>query len=123
MALYPVIIRNATVFDGSGSPPTKADIGINGDQFTAVGDLSRESAAEDIDASGLYVAPGFIDITNHSDTHWTLFSVPSQESLLRQGITTIIGGNCGTSLAPIIKPSDIEEIQKWTGSSEINVNW
>ncbi|MEK9209223.1 MAG: amidohydrolase family protein, partial [Patescibacteria group bacterium] len=57
------------------------------------------------------------------DTHWTLFSQPSQESLISQGITTILGGNCGSSLAPLIKPENIEGIERWVDISKININW
>ncbi|MEK7566972.1 MAG: D-aminoacylase [Patescibacteria group bacterium] len=123
MPFYSIILRNALVFDGAGSAPKKSDIGIEGDRIVFIGDLSQETAAEEVDASGLYVAPGFIDITNHSDTHWTLFDAPLQESLLRQGVTSILGGNCGSSLAPLVKPSDIEDLQKWVDVSEININW
>lgn len=123
MAVYSIIIRNALIFDGSGFPPKKSDLGITGERISYIGDLKRESAAEEIDASGLYLTPGFIDITNHSDTHWTLFNFPSQESLIRQGVTTILGGNCGSSLAPIISELDIENLQKWADSSAININW
>ncbi|MEK7598997.1 MAG: amidohydrolase family protein [Patescibacteria group bacterium] len=120
---YSVIIKNGLVFDGQGSPGRKTDIGIEGDQIAAVGDLSGEKGDMEIDASGLYVAPGFIDLTNHSDTHWTLFDQPGQASLLTQGITTILGGNCGSSLAPLINSSDIAAIGKWVDISKINVNW
>ena len=107
MPVFSTIIRNASVFDGSGTAPRKSDVGIEGDKISYVGDLSRFDAPEIVDASGLCMAPGFIDITSHSDTHWTLFSVPSQESFLRQGITTILGGNCGSSLSPLSVPSHI----------------
>ncbi len=123
MPLYSVIIKNATIFDGSGSLPKKSDIGIEGDKITKIGDLGSEEASVEIDATGLYAAPGFIDITGHSDTHWTLFDYPLQESLLYQGVTTIFGGNCGSSLAPIARPSDISDLQKWIDVSKINVNW
>ncbi len=123
MAEYSIIIKNGIVFDGKGNKPENVDIGIVGDEIKAIGDLSNEIAAEIIDAGGKYVAPGFIDLTNHSDTHWTIFSYPSQEGLLRQGITTILGGSCGSSLAPLIKESDIEEIQRWMDVSGMNINW
>lgn len=99
------------------------DLGIKNDKIEAVGDLSGENAEIVIDASGKYVSPGFIDLTSHSDTHWTLFNAPGQESLLAQGITTILGGNCGISLAPLVRASDIEGIGKWVDTREININW
>lgn len=123
MASYSIIIRNGNVIDGKRTAMKRADIGIKDNTILKVGDLSRESADKEIDASNRSVAPGFIDISSHSDTHWTLFNFPLQESLLWQGITTIIGGNCGTSLAPLVRGHDIEAIQKWTDTSAININW
>jgi len=123
MARYDIIIKNGLVFDGKGNKPEEVDIGIKGDEIKKIGDLQKENADEVIDASGKYVAPGFLDLTNHSDTHWTLFLYPSQESLIRQGITTIVGGNCGTSLAPFIGEASLEEIQRWVDVSKVNINW
>ncbi|MBI2039175.1 MAG: amidohydrolase family protein [Candidatus Niyogibacteria bacterium] len=120
---YSVIIRNGLVFDGAGLAPAQADIGIDQDTIRVIGNIGDASGLLEIDASNRYVAPGFIDLTNHSDTHWTLFDQPRQESLITQGITTIVGGNCGTSLVPLAKASDIEGIQKWTDISRVNVNW
>ncbi|OGZ30077.1 MAG: hypothetical protein A2931_03805 [Candidatus Niyogibacteria bacterium RIFCSPLOWO2_01_FULL_45_48] len=123
MPSYSAIIKNATIFDGSGDSPKKSDIGIEGDRVAKIGDLNSEHASVEIDASGLYAVPGLIDLTNHSDTHWTLFDYPSQENLLYQGVTTIIGGNCGSSLAPLTRPSDIGDLQKWADVSKANINW
>ncbi len=123
MASYDVIIKNGMVFDGKGNKPEEIDIGINGDEIKKIGDLSNEKAPETIDANGKYVCPGFIDLTNHSDTHWTLFTDPHQESLIKQGVTTIIGGSCGLSVAPIIKGDSVKNIAKWTDISKININW
>lgn len=123
MASYSIIIRGGLVFNGKGSAPEKADIGITDDHIEMIGDLSNSTAPTTVNAEGMYVSPGFIDITNHSDTHWTLFDNPGQESLLRQGVTTIIGGNCGSSLAPLVHAQDIEGIQKWVDISKINVDW
>lgn len=123
MANYSIIIKNGTIFDGSGGPSKQADIGISDGKIKAIGDLKNDAASLVLDASDKYVAPGFIDITTHSDTHWTLFSQPSQESFIRQGVTTIIGGHGGSSLAPLVKSENIETIQKWVDVSKINVNW
>lgn len=123
MAYYDVLIKNGTIFNGKGDPAELADVGISGDKIDKIGDLQKDSAREVIDAGGKYVCPGFIDMTAHSDTHWTLFSEPSQESLIRQGITTILGGNCGFSIAPIIKVAGLNGIKKWTDISDVNVNW
>lgn len=121
MAHYSVVVRGGEVL--KGNKLERADIGIKDDKISAVGDLSNDSADIFVDAKGKYVSPGFIDLTNHSDTHWTLFSQPRQNSMLLQGVTTILGGNCGASLAPLVKSSDIEGIQKWADVREINTNW
>jgi len=123
MAKYSIIIKNGMVFDGYGNPPKEEDVGISGDKIKTIGNLSGSEAPVVIDASNKYVSPGFIDLTTHSDTHWTLFSNPSQESFIRQGVTTIIGGHGGSSLAPLVKGENIEAIQRWVDVSEININW
>ncbi|MEK7596292.1 MAG: amidohydrolase family protein [Patescibacteria group bacterium] len=124
MAHYDILIRNGIVLDGKRGRLRRGDVGINGDKIKFVGDLAGESSADlEIDAVGKYVTPGFIDLTNHSDTHWRLFSSPSQESMLYQGVTTVLGGNCGSSLAPLVSGEDIEGLEKWTNVSEININW
>jgi len=123
MSKYSAIIKNGIVFDGKNNPPQKADVGISGNGISHIGSLQNEHAEVVIDAAGQYVAPGFIDLTSHSDTHWTLFSAPAQESLVSQGVTTIIGGNCGSSLAPFLGEFSAKEIEKWADSSSININW
>ena len=123
MSKYSLIIKNGTVFDGKNNKPQKVDVGVEEDQISKIGDLQNESAKIIINASGKYVAPGFIDLTSHSDMHWTLFSAPSQESLATQGVTTILGGNCGSSLAPFTGEQSAKEISRWIDPSQINVNW
>lgn len=123
MAHYSLLIKNGRVFDGRGNPAREVDIGIGEDRIEAMGELEKTSADRIIDAGGKYVTPGFIDVTNHSDTHWTLFTHPAQESMLRQGVTTILGGNCGASLAPLVSGEDIEGLQRWVDVREININW
>ncbi|MBI4121671.1 MAG: amidohydrolase family protein [Candidatus Ryanbacteria bacterium] len=123
MPSYSYILKGGTIVDGSGFPMARGDLGISGETIKAVGDVGRGSAARVIDASGKYVMPGMIDIANHSDTHWTLFNYPSQENLLRQGITTIVGGICGVSLAPLADSRAIRAIEKWADTSSANINW
>ena len=123
MPSYDTIIKAGTLLDGTGKEPVLSDIGINGNQISALGDLRGAKADRIIDAYGKYVTPGFIDITNHSDTHLTIFKYPGLESLVMQGITTIIGGNCGASLAPLGSKEAINAVQKWTDLSEINIDW
>ena len=117
------LIVNGTLVDGTGVAPRRADVGIDGEKIVAIGELGKLRAHETIDAAGQYVAPGFIDIQNHSDVYWLLFDNPSAESMLAQGITTIAVGNCGASLAPILARDALLSIQKWHDLHGINVNW
>lgn len=120
---YDILIKDGSVIDGTASPVTVADIGIRDGKIADIGALDGRSAKIEIPASGKYVTPGFVDVTNHADTHLTLFSHPAQESMLMQGVTTILGGNCGSSLAPLFSPDAISGIGKWADIGEININW
>jgi len=120
---YDILIKSGLVLDGTDSAPALVDIGIKEGKIAAIGKLDKEKAPVDINAFGKYIAPGFIDITNHSDTHLTIFKYPDLSSLIMQGITTIIGGNCGASLAPLVSREAINAIRKWVDPSEININW
>lgn len=124
MASGSVLIRGGMVYRDRTFED--ADVLIEKGTVKKIGDFSGAISKEIenvIDAAGKYVVPGFIDLTNHSDTHWTLFAYPAQESMLMQGVTTILGGNCGSSLAPLVKGGDISGIQKWTDISKINIDW
>jgi N-acyl-D-amino-acid deacylase len=121
--MYDVLIKNGTVIDGSGKPMFRSDIGIKEDRIAFIGDLSREAAPTVIDATDRYVAPGFIDVNNHSDVYWQLLSDSELQSMFRQGVTTIIGGNAGSSLAPLVSHDTIRSIQKWTDVEKISFNW
>lgn len=122
--MYSIIIKNGTVIDGTGKDKYQADLGIKDDLIAKIKPKIRTRRADEvIDATGLYVCPGFIDIFNHADDYWTLFTIPSQESLLYQGVTTILGGNAGSSLAPLISGDVIENIRKWANVNEVMVNW
>ena len=117
-----VLIKNALVFDGSGKPPFKSDIFVNHGRINRLGDFPHQSADKVIDARGTMAAPGFIDINGDADHHLNLFSEPNQSNLLKQGITTVIGGNAGSSLAPLIDGSLIS-VRKWADFLPVNVNW
>jgi N-acyl-D-amino-acid deacylase len=98
-AMVDLKIVGGLVVDGTGAPAARADVGIAGDTIIALGDLAREPAGRTIDASGLVVAPGFIDVHTHSD--WRLWANRRAESKIRQGVTTEVVGNCGFSPAPV----------------------
>lgn len=121
--MYDIIIKNGTLIDGSGEPMYTADIGIKDDRIAKIGDLSNEKSEVQIDAYERLVCPGFVDVNNHSDTYWRIFSDPYLESLVHQGITTIVGGNCGSSLAPLLGPKAIESVQKWLSINNPSLNW
>ena len=90
------------VLDGSGAPAVRADVAVSGGTITAIGDLSQLEAAEVLDCAGKTITPGFIDIHSHSD--WLLPGADHGaliEPFVRQGMTTLVGGNCGFSPAPI----------------------
>src|SRR5262245_2613200 len=97
--MFDIKIAGGMVVDGTGAPAGRADVGIDGDIIAAIGDLSKEQAARTIDATGLTVAPGFIDMHSHSD--WCLWGNRRAESKIRQGVTTEVVGNCGFSPAPV----------------------
>ena len=115
---YDIVIKDGSVFNGKGSKPEKIDIGIKGDKIDKLGSLNLKAGKKTIDAKGKFVCPGFIDLTTHSDNHWTLLSQPIQKSLLSQGVTTMLGGNCGFSLAPVIFARDLKKSQ-----TKYNINW
>lgn len=121
--MFDVIIKNGTVIDGTKRERYKADVGVYHGKITKIGHLHNEKAEKEIDAEEKYVCPGFIDVNNHSDTYWQVFLNPNLESLLYQGVTTIIGGNCGSSLAPLTSAQNIEAVQKWADFKKINLNW
>jgi N-acyl-D-amino-acid deacylase len=95
-----ILIRGGEVIDGSGAPAVAADIAIADGRIAAVEPKIETDAARVIDARGLVVAPGFIDIKTHSD--WTLPINPKAESKIRQGVTTEVIGHCGYSCAPVL---------------------
>ena len=98
-ASYDLLITHGRVVDGTGGPWYYADIGIRGDTIAAIGDLAGASAAATIDAHGLVVAPGFLDI--HTHARRGIFTVPTAENYVRQGVTTLLEGNDGSSPLPL----------------------
>ena len=95
---YSLLIRNGTVIDGTRAPRFQADIGIEGGRIASIGQLKNAEADEELDASGRIVAPGFIDAHTHDDR--LMLSAPDMAPKVSQGVTTVVAGNCGISLAP-----------------------
>lgn len=121
--VFDILIKNGTVVDGTGKKPAyKADVGIVGDKIFEIGNLSKAKTKTEIDATGMVVSPGFIDVQNHSDSYGSILNDNVLESILRQGITTILIGQCGSSLAPLLKGS-LVSVQKWASTAGTNINW
>lgn len=96
--MFDLIIENGAIVDGTGAAKYSGDVGIKGDQIAEIGDLRDAEAKRRIDATGLIVCPGFIDIHTHSD--FSLLVNGKAESQIHQGVTTEVVGNCGHSCAP-----------------------
>jgi N-acyl-D-amino-acid deacylase len=99
MAAYDLLLRDATLFDGSGAPRRSADVALSEGRIVSVGGCDPADAARVVDLAGLALAPGFIDVHTHDDR--LLLSDPSMAPKLSQGVTTVVTGNCGISLAPL----------------------
>jgi N-acyl-D-aspartate/D-glutamate deacylase len=112
---HDLIIRNGTVLDGTGAEGVLADVAIDGDRITAIGDLSAELAQREIDATGLTVSPGFVDLHTHLDAQvgWD----PHMTSSSWHGVTTVLMGNCGVTFAPV-RPENREYLAEMMESVE-----
>jgi len=97
-----LLIKGGEVLDGLGSAPKKCDVLVVGDHIAAIGNLSSYKADRVIQALGSYILPGFVDVAAVSDERLTLFTEPSQADFLKNGVTTIVCGAKGKSLAPAI---------------------
>ncbi len=93
------ILRGGEVIDGSGRARFRADVMIKGDRIAEIGTVARTAGAHEIDVAGKVVAPGFIDVHTHDDR--ALFATPEMAAKASQGVTTVVTGNCGISLAPL----------------------
>lgn len=99
-AHFDLLIRNADLIDGTGGPRRTGDVAVSGDRIVAIGDVGPSYAEIEVDASGLVLCPGFIDVHTHDDR--LLLSDPDMSAKASQGVTTVVVGNCGVSLAPFV---------------------
>ena len=104
---YDLLVRGALLVDGSGGRPATADLAVRGGRiatFAAAGALDPEDAAQVVEAAGLALAPGFIDVHTHDDT--VVVRAPAMAPKISQGVTTVVVGNCGISAAPVVLRGD-----------------
>jgi N-acyl-D-amino-acid deacylase len=117
-----LLIKNVQIVGGAKEFSEPRDVFISDDKISAIGVFPNKKADVTLDGQGAYLSPGFIDVNTDSDHYLTLFDHPSQEDFLRQGVTTIFGGMCGSSLAPLTYGT-LESFQKWGDTNRVNVNW
>jgi N-acyl-D-amino-acid deacylase len=117
---YDILIKNGTLVDGIKNESYKADIGIVGERIKQIGNLQNATGKTIIDATGRIVSPGFIDIHTHTDIE--ILINRKAESKIRQGVTTELGGNCGTSEFPMKHPLS-DDVKRRTEEANITVDW
>ena len=120
MSRHDTVLRNAQIFDGSGAAPWIGDIAMQGERIAAVEKpavIPPGAAEEDVDAAGLAIAPGFIDAHTHDDR--IVLDAPDMTPKISQGVTTVVTGNCGISLAPVIFSNDPPAPMNLLGGREV----
>jgi N-acyl-D-amino-acid deacylase len=117
---FDLVVRGGTLLDGTGGPAFRADLGVVGDTIAALGDIGPGQGRRVIDAAGLHVAPGFIDVHTHSDPD--VLAYPGCDSRARQGVTTELAGNCGSSAAPLAGSGAAERREEWRRDG-IDADW
>jgi len=118
---FDIVIVNGQIIDGTGSPGFAGDVGIVGDKIAAVKKLEDFTAGKTIDASGLVVSPGFIDMHSHSEI--SILVNPQAESKIRQGVTTELVNNCGVSQFPVSAATRDTVKKASMGTYSIDVDW
>jgi len=98
---YEIILKNGKIIDGTGNPWFYGDVGIVKDKIVSIGDLSKSQADKTIDATGLIISPGFIDVHTHIEGDEK--KTPTADNFIYDGVTTVITGNCGSSKVDIGK--------------------
>jgi len=115
MSHFEFIIRNASVLDGTGAAATSADVAVESGRIAAIGSELDYAAQETIDARGLALAPGFIDVHTHDDL--AVIANPEMLPKLSQGVTSVVVGNCGISAAPVTLRGKLPEPMNLLGES------
>jgi N-acyl-D-amino-acid deacylase len=115
---YDVVIRHGTVYDGSGAPGIVQDVAITGDRIAARGDLAQSRGRQEIDAAGLAVAPGFIDMLNHSET--SLIADGRSQGMIRQGVTLAVFGE--SSMGPLSERMKADQKER-QGDIKFDIVW
>jgi len=118
--LLDLVLVGGVLIDGTGASPRQADVGVAGGRTVALGQLRDRETRRAIDASGMYVTPGFVDIHAHSDL--TILIDPRAASKIRQGVTTEISGQCGVSAAPLAGQAR-DELRVWAARYELEPGW
>lgn len=118
---FDLIIRGGMIYDGLGGEPFPGDVGIKKDKIAAIGDLGQKTAHQMIEGAGLSVTPGFIDAHCHTDI--SLLVNPRAESIIRQGITTEVSGQCGSSPFPVGGPSLDRRKKNLKEEYDITLDW
>ena len=119
--MFDVILKNGEIHDGLGSPGFVGDVAIKNGRIEEIGTLSKVEAKEIIDATGLTVSPGFVDMHTHSD--FTLIADGRAESQVHQGVTTEVIGQCGMSCAPVCSHSAIRTVAPWYTEEAEHAHW
>ena len=118
---FDLVLSGGLLADGLGNPLVRADVGVMGEKITVIGDLSQSEATLRIDATGLVIAPGFIDIHTHSDV--SVLFTPGMESSLAQGVTSEVVGNCGISLGLATDAPEFGLERRWLEGAGGKLSW
>ncbi len=119
--MHDLVIRGADLIDGTGATARRADLAVAGDRISEIGRIDSSCGRRVIEANGLALSPGFVDIHSHSDYH--LFLQPTADSAVRQGVTLEVGGNCGYAAAPIWGPWLVERAATYRDLYGLDHDW
>lgn len=117
---FDLVLKGGTLVDGTGAPAFAGDLGIRGDTIAALGSIAPEQGRRVVEVTGLHLSPGFIDIHSHSDGDILLY--PTADSRVRQGVTSELTGNCGSSAAPL-EGLGVEETRKAYARDGLVADW